>query len=152
MPSPAAACSSPGSGTPYGDDALGGPPGVTSAAVEVAGCVAEDGQAVSLILVRADDEFVVVPWSDLLWVGRRVGGDVPSSLRAELTEVTRWFGHTVEITTLDGRRLVGTVTGFELDQEQIDVLIAPLDHPRHPMVNEYAVPLDQLDTVVDWGP
>jgi len=57
--------------------------------------------------------------------------------------MSRWFGHTVEISTRDGRRLVVRVIGFEYagdgEDEDVEVLVVPLDHVRHPQVNQYAI-------------
>jgi hypothetical protein len=128
---------------------------VTSTAVEVVACVSEAGQPVKVTGVRADDDqFVVVTRSDVLSVGGRVGGDLSPSTRDQLTVVSRWVGHTVEITTHAGQRLIGNVVGYEYAEEgdvDLNVLITPNDHVRNPHFNEYAIPLDELDTILDSG-
>ena len=135
-----------------------GPLGVHVAAAEVLGCSAiVTDRSVWLSCVHADTgDFFSVPWVELLAIGRSFGGQPSYALRKRVIAMSRLFGHSVEITTLDGWRFVGTVNGFEYNDnvDVVEVLVEPTDHvrfPEHPELNQYAVPMDQIDTIFDLG-
>ena len=56
-----------------------------------------------LSCVHADSgELFSVPWVELLGIGSAFGGEPSSALRKRIITMSRLFGHSVEITTLDG--------------------------------------------------
>lgn len=132
--------------------------GVGSGVVEVHGCIAAPGQPIIVVGVDVvDDRFVSVAWGDLLAADPWTSDAVSYTLRRRLIEVSRWFGHTVQLTTCDQERIVAPVIGFDLAGpfDGVEVILArsgrPSGHPSCPDVDDYAVPFDELVDVVDWG-
>jgi len=69
-----------------------------------------------------------------------MGQSVSLTNRRPSTDFYRNFYRTIRTGQYDGAQ-----------GEAVEVLVAPLDHVRHPEMIEYAIPIDQLDKVFDWG-
>ena len=73
-------------------------------------------------------------------------------VRERLVEVGRWFGHTAGVTMRDGAGWSGGSSGScttATPRARTSTCSRPARPRRHPEMNEYAIPLDQLDTVLD---
>jgi len=131
---------------------------VSQATVEIIGCGTVDGDGDRVLLKGvpdADDEFVCIPWNGILAVERAIAGDHPLRVFKRVIQASRWFGHQLEVTPVDADRLIGVVTGFDLKpgpSDHVSIGLTPTDHMRHPDMNwEYAIALDDIDEVINWG-